>query len=44
METHGKQFVRFKNNLYMTLNSNVDATIDLIDALSGNQRFGYQLM
>ncbi len=38
METQEKQFVEYRNKIYKNLNSRADATMDLIDALSGNQQ------
>ncbi len=37
MEVREKQFVEFRNELYETFNKRADATMDLIDAISGNQ-------
>ncbi len=37
METHEIKFVKFRNELYDSLDKRADATMDLIDALSGNQ-------
>jgi len=37
METHEIKFVEFRNKLYESLDKRADATMDLIDSLSGNQ-------
>jgi len=37
METHEIKFVEFRNDLYDSIDKRADATMDLIDALSGNQ-------
>ena len=37
MDTNELQFIEFRKELYKNLNSRADATMDLIDALCGNQ-------
>ncbi len=37
MEAHEIKFVEFRNELYESLDKRADATMDLIDSLSGNQ-------
>ncbi len=37
MDTNKQRFIEFREELYKNLNSRADATMDLIDALCGNQ-------